>query len=451
MVWWFACVALEPGAVSPGSASDTEAYELITSPPGPSPQSLLHFSGDAPANFIVVSLDTTRRDFVGRYGGAAVTPHLDRFLTEGVALDNHWSCSNWTGPAMTCVVTGNSPLDLGWWPLSADSAVPSGDPDLPSLAQLFRAQRGYTTGLITANVVFDRLFHFDRGFDKVQRLHDEPAAAITTAGLDAAQALLEAQAPFYLHLHYMDPHAGYCPPPAFVDRTAFAELGVDLCRNLDDLVEERFPREDATWQAAFQDAQRELYRAEISYWDSEFGRLWRGLDELGALDDALVLFVTDHGEQLFERGEAGHGRAMGPEELRATAGFWSKTLQPHTWTGPTQHQDLGVTVHDYFGFAAPEGATGTLLGTAPIDRPLGALHYRERQWARLSVVHDNQQLTYDWWGDVAYFDLETDPGGLANAYNPELARVRAMQRHMDALIAEVGAGFPNIGAPTPAW
>ncbi len=63
----------------------------------------------APKHLIGISIDTLRRDAVGRYNSAITdTDFLDGLLAKSVALDNHRSCSNWTFPAMTCAFTGQS-------------------------------------------------------------------------------------------------------------------------------------------------------------------------------------------------------------------------------------------------------------------------------------------------------------------------------------------------------
>ena len=71
-------------------------------PAGP----LIDFGGKKPKNVLMISIDTLRRDRVGRYGKNGNTPFMDRLLGEGVALDNHRSCSDWTYPSILCALTG---------------------------------------------------------------------------------------------------------------------------------------------------------------------------------------------------------------------------------------------------------------------------------------------------------------------------------------------------------
>src|SRR5687768_9669747 len=76
----------------------------------------LVFHGALPRNLMVVSVDTTRRDFLSYFSGSGLTPNLDAILNQSYVLADHRSCSNWTGPSMTCVVSGKTPGENGFWP-----------------------------------------------------------------------------------------------------------------------------------------------------------------------------------------------------------------------------------------------------------------------------------------------------------------------------------------------
>src|SRR5687767_14193899 len=62
----------------------------------------LQFYGRIPKNLIFLSIDTFRKDHIGRYGGPGLTPFLDRIAAEGVTLDDHMQCANWTFGSTTC-------------------------------------------------------------------------------------------------------------------------------------------------------------------------------------------------------------------------------------------------------------------------------------------------------------------------------------------------------------
>ena len=157
-----------PSEAAPPTGETGTLTETGTKPVGP--QSVLQFDGPAPTNLVIISLDTTRRDYVGRYGKNGNTPNLDRILAEGVALDQHRSCSSWTAPSMTCVTTGFDPFALDWWPWSGDERVSGFDPDVPTLARMLRFQNGMYTSLVTSNPIFGPIFNLDAGFDETRVL-----------------------------------------------------------------------------------------------------------------------------------------------------------------------------------------------------------------------------------------------------------------------------------------
>jgi arylsulfatase A-like enzyme len=219
------------------------------------------------------------------------------------------------------------------------------------------------------------------------------------------------------------------------------------------------------WKLAFAAWMSEYYRAEIAGWDATFGALLDELDTMGALDDTLVVFATDHGEQLGERNAFGHGMLLGPEETRATAAFWAKSLTPASWSGVTVHADIAATLFDLYGLAPSTPLEGVVAGTAPDTRAvpiwnvgsgLGAGDYAEH-WngtagLYLSVVRGDLQLNYDWDGNRAFYRLDTDPAGVIDVYDGRDTDVIALWETMGALVTELAGYFPEMSdpvAPTP--
>jgi hypothetical protein len=67
-------------------------------------------------DLIMISIDTLRRDSVGRYDGSDRTPFLDSLLAQGLTLDAHHACSNWTYGSILCGLGGADGVDVGWVP-----------------------------------------------------------------------------------------------------------------------------------------------------------------------------------------------------------------------------------------------------------------------------------------------------------------------------------------------
>ncbi len=228
----------------------------------------------SPTSLVLLTLDTTRSDYLGAYGASgANTPILDGLAARGARYARAIAPSPLTLPAHASLLTGLTPPEHG----VRDNGIAVLPPDLPTLATVLSG-RGYASGAFVASRVLDRRFGLDRGFDTygdsmaAERIGqygypERDAGAVTSAALKWASKL-PADRPYFLWVHYYDPHAPYQPPG---------------------------PRRAAT--------EKDAYAAEIAYVDREIGRLLAGLPA----GPRLVAAVGDHGEMLGEHGESGHG------------------------------------------------------------------------------------------------------------------------------------------------
>jgi arylsulfatase A-like enzyme/Flp pilus assembly protein TadD len=229
-----------------------------------------------PPNLVLLTLDTTRADHLGAYGAVnAHTPVLDALAARGTRYARALTPAPLTLPAHCSLMTGLEPPEHG----VRDNGVAALPPDLPTIATVLRA-RGYATGAFVSSRVLDRRFGIGRGFEvyddrmAAERIgeHGYPerdAEAVTTAALSWVSRLPPGR-PFFLWVHYYDPHSPYAPP-----------------RELADLTSGR------------------LYAGEIAYMDRQIGRLLAGLP--GDPGRRVVAAVGDHGEGLGEHGEQTHG------------------------------------------------------------------------------------------------------------------------------------------------
>lgn len=362
------------------------------------------------SSLVLLTLDTTRSDHLGAYGAAgARTPVLDDLAARGVRYARAIAPSPLTLPSHASLLTGLDPPEHG----VRDNGTAVLPRDLPTLATALRS-RGYATGAFVASRVLDRRFGLDRGFDAygdrmtAERLGqygypERDAAAVTSAAL-AWISRLPAGKPYFLWVHYYDPHAPYQPPGG------------------------------------------SSYAGEIAYVDREIGRLLSGLPP----GERLVAAVGDHGEMLGEHGESGHGiflyRAAlevplivaGPgvpagavvEETVATRRLASSLLRllgaGHALPGPAL-PDLGEEVPPqpvYSEARMPASAYG---------------------WAALEAVTDGR------WRLIAaprpeLYDVAADP---AEAHNL-LTEERSEARRLRSLLEGFEAGFERRRAAEPA-
>lgn len=406
--------------------------------------------GEVPQNLLIISVDTTRRDHLGVFSGSGFTPNLDAVLGEAVLLADHHSCSNWTAPSMTCVVTGRTQMEqnFGTWNSNPFvSAFPGPDYEADTLAKGM-SNLGKQTLLIFANGVFGPWgTGIGVGYDDAIDLDYQQAPAVAATALTEIANRMTAGASWYTHVHFMDPHGPYCAPDEYVDLDKITPTGIGTPQWCADSY-----GPGGGFYVLAQDQQEEmltayldLYDGEIRFWDTEFGKFWDSLDSLGALDDTLVVFVTDHGQQFFERGGHGHGIFLGPEENRSTAAFWAKDLAPRVWEEPTVHQDVNATINDLYGIVPINARSGFALGDAP-PRAIRIINY----WGdtvQLGVIRDQTQLNYNFDGSRWFFDYRTDPLGLTDAYDPANPDLVARWTDMGEWIAEVQRHWPGMAPP----
>lgn len=288
--------------------------------------------GGKAARVVLVTCDTLRADRLGCYGYPLPTsPRLDAFARDAVVFDDAWSTAPWTGPALSALMTGRLPDELG---------VPGGNRfPLPAaattLAEIAR-DAGFPTGAVVSNWILRRppasfgaagvaqgFEHFDDEMRVRERNRDSyERAAPETA--DAAIRWLEARKKagedrFFAWFHFQDPHGPYEPPPEYLARverpvnTGEPPLAVGKTVK----GKGQIPSYQVVGDERAPEQYRQRYDGEIAAFDEHFGRLVAWLKDAGWYEDALIVFSTDHGESL---GEGGywfcHGENVRPEVVR---------------------------------------------------------------------------------------------------------------------------------------
>ena len=388
---------------------------------GATGNSALTFTGDPPTNLLVISIDTLRRDALGRYGGGDSSPFLDQVFENSVVLDDFRACANWTLPGMTCAMIGQSTLELGVEPMFPDPDEEGEaeylDDDLETLATWLKAA-GFSTALVSASKLMSDQRPIGNGFDEVSAIWEAVADWVSTTTIETAGPLISGTEPWYLHVHFRDPHAPFSPPEAYQGDLA----GVDMGEN-DPRTQEGMDNIKTNWRhlseeslADLREDALSLYAGEVRYVDDTIANLWTVLSDAGALDDTLVVFWSDHGEQFFEHGRFQHGKSVHFGEAGAIAAFWANGLTPVAWDGPTLQQDIVPTVLDVFGIAVPEAVSGFTVGSAPADRVRITTTTQRLAVPIHSVERYHHLMLYGWDGATSYYHTDEDPEETNNLY-----------------------------------
>ncbi|MBD3857261.1 MAG: sulfatase [Acidobacteria bacterium] len=328
-------------------------------------------------SFLLITLDTTRADHLEPYGAENVeTPALSELAENGIVFEAEWL-----------------------------------------------SMAGYRTAAYVSAAVLERRYGLDQGFD----VYDDRIRSSTTnferrmtlerrAGATTDRALawldtLGGDEPYFLWVHFYDPHVPYSPP--------------------------------SPWAEEYRD---QPYDGEIAYMDSQIGRLLQH-PRVGG-DDVMVMAVGDHGESLGEHDESTHGLLVYDSTLRVP---WILRL-PGGPSGvrinaPISQVDLVPTVMDLLALDPKpdcEGLEGRSL--VPIlrgeDWTPERLLFAETEapffsygWSRLRTVRQGAMKFIDA-PVVELYDLGRDPDELQNLAADRTTDVRRLALEIEKWAAQ---------------
>lgn len=385
----------------------------------------------AGANLVVVLIDTLRADALGAWGETSgSTPHLDQLARQSVRFSELYAPAPWTLPSVVSLLTGLQPQRHGAGQ-RVGGFVPTGLADeAQTLAEVLAAGGFVTTGIYN-NIYVNPAFGTGQGFDSWTWL-ERPDAELAERAVAELAALRDDR--FFLYLHLFDPHNPYEPTPPDCAQVALTTapgyrgpLGCYSDRRPG--LPQPLPT-DRPWV-------RGLYQAEVAGADRAVGRLLAGLDELGLRENTVVLVVSDHGEELWERmpqlyagnyrPDADHGHSLYRELLHVPALLRVPGRGAETLSGLAETVDLFPTVLATLGVTAPPTDGRDLLAAA---EPAG----RERRVVIAGTLlqgPDRWSVQRGGWKLVVpldprlrpeLFDLTADPGESRNlaAAHPDI-------------------------------
>ena len=385
-------------------------------------------TSDSHPNVVLYVVDTLRADRLGCYGGPRGTsPRLDAFAAGALRFTHAVAQSSWTRPSTASIFTGVVPPRHG--ALEADDMI---DPGVATLPELLHAA-GFATAAFVTNSVASAPFGFARGFDRFRYFPEATSRAGLFLPADRlvtpiAHWLRSTSRPFFLYVHATDPHAPYLAPARFRRGRVAAVDGVTpatviaaerRCQScLHDLGRQRPAPIDANTVAVLS----RLYDADVARADAAFGRLVDVLVRQRLLDDTLVIFTSDHGEEFLEHDGVTHGKTLYHELLhvplvvRLAGGARGGTVVEEV----VQHADLLPSILELAGVPAPAGLDGeAILGSA------GARPGRE---VVSHLAHDGREVAAVTDGRWAFIHNLAAPEGFESAYEIYDLREDSLER-----------------------
>jgi arylsulfatase A-like enzyme len=415
-------------------------------------------------NILFILVDTLRRDHLTPYGYRRDTsPNIDRLLAwRGAVVEEAYSQAPWTLPSVASFLASRYPGEI----LGDDPNAYGLPGALPSLPATLKAC-GYETGGFIANQVLHKGNGFRRGFETfyspppgTSDLDQPDAAALTARVLPWLEG--HRNAPFFLYVHYLDPHDPYDNPEIVGGRSSFFPdyHGRISGRDVQGIYTGKIPLDDP-----LQDREQlvALYDSEIHYADRAIGRLLAAIPR-EILADTLVVLTADHGEEFLDHGGWKHGFTLYDEQIHVPLLWrWDGRIPAGSrLPGVVRLLDVAPTLLRAAGGAVPPSWEGidlmpALTRRAPLPRLAAFAQHMTTGPLRAAAVLGHQKLilfnartpytpadplqAYLWTKDLArlhrveLYDLSQDAGertDLATAMPGEVDRLQPLvHRQLD--------------------
>ena len=361
------------------------------------------------SNTVLITVDSLRADAISPYGEVGQTPTLASLAERGTVFENAFATGNWTPFSF--------PSMLASRPVFADTGRIGVDDSL-TLPRVLADSGIATGGFNAANGFLTSHWGYDDGFDEFEPFVASVGSSIysrylathptleawvqlATSPLRRAKSWLSGDAddrpfldtsrmfdieqgatefiearedddqPFFLWIHYMDPHTPYVPAPRYI--RAVSDDTVGTHRMLRAHARTAFGLEVGPQTLA---DLRMLYQAAVTQVDASIGRLLETLSETGHDDDTAVIVAGDHGEEFQEHGHLAHYPKLYDELIHVPLLVDLPGSDGRRIEEPVGLDAIPPTVADGFDIDAPEAWLGESLlpavqeGTAPASEPV---------------------------------------------------------------------------------
>ncbi len=348
-------------------------------------------------NVLLLVIDTLRADRVGYSGFDIETPHVDSLAQGGTSFMNAVCQVPLTLPSHASILTGTNPPFHG----IKNNGPYYLDKKMTTLAEIFK-KNGYLTAAFVGAFPVDSQFGLDQGFDIYDDQYNTPEYLKPHGPQRIAEDVFKPAAQwleknhhekFFIWVHYYDPHDPYLPPPPF---------------------DEKYKNQP--------------YEGEIAYTDVYVGKLIALLQEKDILQKTLVVVVGDHGEDLFEHGEPGHGIFLYDTTLKIPLIFYCPLSIPAGIKINKQVREIDIlpTILEATKIDIPKFVQGKSL--------IPLMQGKELKEAETSYAETYFPLISNGWSELKA--IRTDDWKYIQAPKPELYDLRNDPKELNNLFTD---------------
>jgi len=378
-----------------------------------------------PINILFITIDALRSDHLGCYGYVRdTTPNIDKLAKGGILFTQAISTASFTAASLNAVLFSVYPHNLAKFnPYSSETPT-------PSLAKVLR-DNGYYTGLISN---YDLLYYILRGIKKdydVINIYKQSnnAKVVTRSAINFIQN--NRSKPFFLWLHYFDPHGPYRPPSPYNKFYVYdnyyqkGKIAHILTNSKDKFfgfggIPITIVENDIT-DLSYYISQ---YDGEIKFTDEQIGLVLKELRNLGLENNTLIIITADHGETLGDHNlyfcHSGH---LYDDLLRVPLVIKFNKIFPKNKiiTKQVQTIDIATTILEILQINIPLSFKGKSLNsliknnnsnfrTLAFAEAFMGYHIR-------AIRTDRWKLIYSESNKYELYDLKNDPKELNNIIN----------------------------------
>jgi arylsulfatase A-like enzyme len=321
-------------------------------------------------NVLLIIVDTLRADYLHCYGfPEATSPNIDTLAARSVLFERAVAAAGYTGPAHVAIMTST-------YPRQSSMGYANGAIKLTrerTLAEYFR-HAGYDTAAFISNFVLRRSSGLGRGFDVYddelttpernrREVFERRAEATTQRAL--AWLGTRRDRPFFLWVHYQDPHGPYTPPAPYdaMFHLAAAPGEAPLPVASDIRGYGGIPSYQVLDGVRRPSEYESQYAGEIRYADHWIGRLIAAVEGVSPKRPTVILFTADHGESFGESNYFfAHGHSTKPDLSHVPLILHAPGLRTERRHGLVSQVDILPTLLDLAGLPPPQPAAGIALG-----------------------------------------------------------------------------------------
>ena len=426
-----------------------------------------------PLNIVVITIDTLRADHLHCYGyPRQTTPRIDAIAERGLVFEQ--AAAQWpkTGPSMSSLLSSTYGSTSGVARSTMKEKIPLSYELLPELLK----GAGYSTFGVVSNMSLTSTFQFDQGFDQLKVAGGKPANAISAAARDLVEKR-DPTRPYFLWVHYLDPHAPYKPPQGhgseykeFIGDELFesdqrAPVPVDP-RVADPVAATAVDGNEVGMIPAYAYLQGKerirdyvaQYDGDIRFLDEHVGVLVDWLEQSGNLSHTILVVTADHGESLGDHNYFfEHGRFPYDDCVRVPLILLHPDGKPGRISSPVGLIDVAPTLLEMVGVApGPQFEGRSLLGWLAEGAPESGAHpvftesgylkqfevsIRKGRWKLIKI---GSKYVAKMLQNVPYelYDLLDDPGETKNLVDERSEVFEELRPLLDARVELAYASVP---------